>query len=199
MLSGPVISKRSSHLKHSTWRIKEICSLWSEVCYEVILAEADSVLHRAQELVASGCLSWMSVGLAPVPISAFKGVLKQEIGALVFDGQSQRLPQHRFIGGQICRKKLCPLSTQRPQTHTTCTTAHSNIHSSLWKMRVWLPDCCGHWARKEGLCMNVSGRDVKLPPGHICLWSNFLYNSSSEELAFNTATSWVLTDHKPVL
>lgn len=67
LLSGPVISKRSSHWKHSTWRIKEICSLWNEVCYEVILAEFDSVLHRAQELVASGCLSWMSVGLAPYP------------------------------------------------------------------------------------------------------------------------------------
>lgn len=70
VLSGTVISKRSSHLKNSTWKIKENGSLWKKACYEIILGELDSVLHRTQELVASGCSSRMSVGLASRPISA---------------------------------------------------------------------------------------------------------------------------------
>lgn len=65
---GPVISRRSSHLKLSTWTIKEICSLWKEICYETISGEADSVFYKPQEVVAIGYLSWMCVGLAPVPI-----------------------------------------------------------------------------------------------------------------------------------
>lgn len=69
VLSGTVISKRSSHM-YSIWKIKENCSLWKKACYEIILGEVDSVLHRAQDLVISGCSSWMSVGLASRPISA---------------------------------------------------------------------------------------------------------------------------------
>lgn len=70
VFSGTFISKRFSHLKYSAWNIKENCSLWKKACYEIILGEVDSVLHRAQELMASGCSSWMSVGLASTPISA---------------------------------------------------------------------------------------------------------------------------------
>lgn len=70
VLSGTVISKRSSHLKYSTWKIKENHFLWKKVCYEIILGEVGSVLHRAQELVASVCSSQMSVGLSSTPISA---------------------------------------------------------------------------------------------------------------------------------
>lgn len=70
VLSGTVISKRSSHSKYSTWKIKENCSLWKKACYEIILGELDSVLHRTQGLVAWRCSSWLSVGLASTPISA---------------------------------------------------------------------------------------------------------------------------------
>lgn len=69
VLPGAVISKRSSHLKYPTWRIKEISSVWKEVCYEIIPGEVDS---QAQGFMASGCFSWMSVGLALVPISVLR-------------------------------------------------------------------------------------------------------------------------------
>lgn len=70
VLLGTVISRRPSHLKHSTWKIKENCSLWKKAGYEIILGGVDSVLRRAQELVASGRLSPMSVGLPSTPFSA---------------------------------------------------------------------------------------------------------------------------------